>query len=155
MNLKQIMILSGILSVFFLGAGCAKESTMVTNLNVNTSVNAPANTNSRTTGIFTTSRVNINTNSATPRTQIIYITASGLDRSLINISAGQSVEIINNDSVIHRMYARSSIMGVNAFDANLSPGESTTHRFTEAGTYALADSLDASSPYWHGQIVVK
>ncbi|MBI3572638.1 MAG: cupredoxin domain-containing protein [Candidatus Kerfeldbacteria bacterium] len=156
MHHKLSLLALGLMSLTIIGAGCHASTTgSIRNTNitvgggVNVSVNAALDTNSVTTGSFTTGQAEQGTT--------VTITASGVDPQVLTVKKGTTVTFVNNDAALHRLASNPHPADTDlpGFDGTIPPNDRYTFTFTKVGRWGYHDHLDALNPTFQGTIVVQ
>lgn len=87
------------------------------------------------------------------------ISSSGISPKTADISVGQSVMLVNNDSKAHEISSNPHPVHTDCPALNfgtLSPGQSkTSNALTTARTCGYHDHLDPENSTWQGQVTVR
>jgi plastocyanin len=121
--MREIAVLIMVLAGIVLACGCTAQAPAGTTV-VNTPSPAPVATIQAASG----------------STAQVIIRASSFDPNILNIRAGTTVTWKNEDTIAHRVVHLPAVNSPELFhSASLSPGESFSYTFQEAGRYSYGD----------------
>ena len=146
------IIVSTIIALLIIGAGCQKKETPVVNTNASISTNTAIISNSSTTGSFTTG----STNTSNATAQMI-ITASGLQTSTMAVAVGTTVRFINNDQVSHQIASNPHPIHTDlpGFEGLIITGGEYSFTFDRVGNWGFHDYLNPTNIKFQGTIIVQ
>jgi plastocyanin len=108
-----------------------------------------------------TTVISASTGAAGPSGATITITSTGVSPQQVNITVGQSVTLVNNDSRSHVMASdphptHGTCPGIEAGLGTLTPGQTKlTMGFANAGTCGFHDHLNSGTASLQGTIVIR
>jgi plastocyanin len=118
-------------------------------------------TGSISTPTGSTTVISASTGSVGPSGATITITATGVSPQQVNITVGQSVTFVNNDTRLHEMASdphpnHGSCPGIEAGIGTLAAGQTKlTQGFANTGTCVYHDHLNSGTASLQGTIVIR